>query len=177
MSGTKPAIEKPEPHGVGIARDLKQLKTHGTASLSELREFLARTQGRSPQEVLGLLAGSHLLRSIGAATVGVVVILVVGTVVPWWMSGSPADSKPAAKASPAAGQSAAGPAEVKEGEKAAAERAAPAAPPGSAPADVAPSPADAEKAIQVMGLGETKVADPKKNPLEKNLDNLLDKLE
>ena len=40
-----------------------------------------------------------------------------------------------------------------------------------------PSPADAEKAIKVMGLDDTKVADPKKNPLEKSLDNLLDKIE
>ena len=40
-----------------------------------------------------------------------------------------------------------------------------------------PSPADAKKAVDVMGLGDTKAADPKSNPLEKNVDKLLDGLE
>jgi hypothetical protein len=37
-----------------------------------------------------------------------------------------------------------------------------------------PSEANVQKAAQVMGLDETKAADPKVNPLEKNLDKLLD---
>jgi hypothetical protein len=172
MDSTKPTPEGPETPGFGVARDLRQLKTHGAASVAELREFLARTRGRSPQQVLGMLAGSHLLRSIGVAAAGALVVLVVCTIVPWWMGDSPAGSTPPAKASTAA------PVEARSGVEPTFEPPTPSTPAAPAPAaEAKPSPADAEKAVQVMGLGETKVADPKKNPLEKNLDNLLDKLE
>jgi len=158
-----------------LARDLKQLKTHGAASVAELREFLAQTRGRSPQEVLGMLAGSHLLRSIGVATVGALVMMVVGTIVPWWMGNPPAGTKPGAATKPPA----LAPAEAKKAEIPPVERpaASPPAASNTAAAELQPTPADAAKAVKVMGLGETKLSDPKKNPLEKSLDNLLDKLE
>ena len=175
MDSTEPTPEGPQMPGFGIARDLKQLKTHGSASVAELRQFLAHARARRPEEVLGMLAGSRLLRSIGVATVGVLVIFVVGTIVPWWMGGPPAGTAPASKAAVATQAAAPAPGDAKKAEKPVAEPPAPAA---SAPAAAAkPSPVDAEKAVQVMGLGETKTADPKKNPLEKSLDKLLDKLE
>jgi hypothetical protein len=177
MGTTKPTPEQPSLPGFGIVRDLQRLKTHGTASVAELREFLAQTRGRSPQEVLGMVAGSQLMRSIAVATVGAVVVLVVGTVGPWWWYGAPAGAKPAAK--PAVAPQAAAPAPAAPAKSAPAEQLKPTGPaaPAAATADSQPSPADAEKAVKVMGLGETKVADPNKNPLEKSLDNLLDKLE
>ena len=96
MDGTKPTPEKPAAPGFGIARDLRQLQTHGAAGVAELREFLAQTRGRRPQEVLGLVAGSHLMRSVAVATVGAVVLLAVGTVGPWWwnrLTAAPADNR------------------------------------------------------------------------------------
>jgi cytoskeletal protein RodZ len=172
MNTTKPRPE--EPPTPGIARDLGQLKAHGTATVAELREFLAKMRGRGPQEVLGLVAGSQLLRSVAWATLGALVILVVGTLVPWWTAGPPSGprSTPRASATPRAPAAA----EAKKGETVSTERLAPPAPALPATAEKKPSQADAEKAVKVMGLGETKVADPKSNPLEKSLDNLLDKI-
>ena len=40
--------------------------------------------------------------------------------------------------------------------------------------DGTPSSADTAKAVKAMGMDETKTADPKANPLEKDFDKLLD---
>jgi hypothetical protein len=179
MDGKHPKPEEPALPGFGVTRDLKQLQTHSTASLAELREFLTQMRGRRPQEVLGLVAGSHLLRSVAVATLGAVVILAVGSVGPWWLNRLSAEARSAAKPGESPKAAAAAPKEAKKAEKSEKPSAEPptAAAPATAAADAKPSPADAEKAIKVMGLGDTKVADPKTNPLEKSLDNLLDKIE
>jgi len=160
----------------GVVRDLERLKTHGSASAAELREFLAQMRSRNPQEVLGLVAASQLARSLVLATLGAVVLAVVFSVGPYLL-GSPA--KPAATQTPA-------PAAPAEKEKKAAEKPSQ-QPEASAPTPASAAPAsstdpqvksgDAEKAMKIMGIGDTKIADPKKNPMEDNLDNLLDKVE
>ena len=171
MDSTKPTSDKLAASGFGVARDLRQVQTHSAASVAELREFLAQTRGRRPQEVLGLVAGSQLTRSVAVATLGAAVLLVVCTVVPWGLGRLSGDSSTAAKPSSPPATAAAAP-EAKQPEP------RPAEPPAPAPADDAtPSPADAETAVKVMGLDDTKVADPKKNPLENSLDNLLDRIE
>ncbi|HOD83912.1 MAG: hypothetical protein BWX88_01019 [Planctomycetes bacterium ADurb.Bin126] len=154
--------------GKGVSRDLRRLKANASASLGELREFLTQTRGRSPQEVLGMVAGSALVRCIGWAVVGTVILLIVGTVGPYLIWGPP--KARAAKPRPAA----AAPAVAKAQPAAPAQAAAPASAAGAADQ---PSPEDAKKAMKVMGLGETKAADPNTNPMDKKLDNLLDKLE
>ena len=170
MDKTKHSPEQPETSGSGIARDVRQVRAHSQATAAELREFLAETRGRSPQEVLGMVAGSSLVRSIALAAVGTVLVLAVGTIVPWLTSGETSDGKPSANAAAAVP-----------------EETTPADEPGSTmkardpstagAANPKPSPADAKKAVDVMGLGDTKAADPKSNPLEKNVDKLLDGLE
>lgn len=171
MDSTQPTPERPAMPGFGVARDLRHLKTHSAASVAELREFLAQTRGRRPQEVLGLVAGNQLMRSVAVATLGAVVVLVVCTVVPWWLNRLSADSAAAKPREPpqTAAATVATP-EAKRPEQTPAESPAPTA-------DATPSQADAEKAIKVLGLDDTKAADPKKNPLENSLDNLLDKIE
>jgi cytoskeletal protein RodZ len=176
MEKNQPTPDGPALPGFGIARDVQQLKTHSAASAAELREFLQQMRARRPQEVLGLIAGSHLIRNIALATVGTLVILVVGTVGPWWLNQLAADSSSAAKRSTPPQAAASAPAPARKPEKPTDEP-PPAATPTSTATDTKPSAADAEQAIKVMGLDDTKIADPKKNPLEKTLDNLLDKLE
>jgi len=152
----------------GIVRDVRQLRFHGGATAAELQDFIAKTRGRNPREVLGMLAGSDLARSIVLACGGAVLVLAVSTVVPWLLSREnpdvPSPTKPAAAASPTVDETA-----VPEREPAAAA-------PTQVADDPKPSPADAEKAVSAMGLGDTKAAAPDTNPLEKDLDNLLDNL-
>ena len=65
----------------GIAKDLRRLKTDGSASAEELRQFISQLRGRSPQEVMGVVAQSDLFRSILLAAAGCAVLLVALTVI------------------------------------------------------------------------------------------------
>jgi hypothetical protein len=154
--------EQRTPGGLGLYRDLHNLQQNGAASLEELKEFLNSLQGRSPQEVVGIVSSSMLVQSMVLATLATFGILVVFTVGPYLVYGPPQQKKPATAAAPAA------------------------AAPSEAPASAAATPAaetaqtgelsdeDKSKALSKLGIDETKTADPNTNPLEKNLDNLLD---
>ncbi|MEX0725899.1 MAG: hypothetical protein WD065_06500 [Planctomycetaceae bacterium] len=143
----------------GLRGDMSRLKEHGGASIAELQEFVRQLHGRSPSEVLGMVSANSLVRSLLEATIYLTVLIGILTVVPFMMK----DDAPAkAAATPAAAN------------------AAPTAPDAkAASANNAAATAEgisgegAQKAVEVMGLGETKTADPNENPLD-NLDGLLD---
>jgi hypothetical protein len=139
--------------------DFRNLKEHGGASLGELKEFLSNLRGRSPQEVIGIVKTSLLIQSLAVATGITVVFLFLFTVAPYMIWGPQVAQKPK-KAQPVATQPATP------------------APTVAASAEVksegTPSNEDAAKAAKAMGLDETKTADPKTNPLEKDFDKLLD---
>ena len=56
-------------------RDLEKLGKSGQAVVGELREFLSHLKGKSPKEMLGAVADSSLVRSLGLATVIMIVLL------------------------------------------------------------------------------------------------------
>ena len=43
--------------------DLRELKTNSSATVQELQEFLSQLRGKSPQEMLGVVASSQLFRA------------------------------------------------------------------------------------------------------------------
>ena len=144
--------------GFGPLNDLRSVHSNGSASLGELREFLNRLHGKSPQEVIGIVSANMLVQSMLIATAATIALLVVFTVWPYLTvgpHGQPVATKPVAPPlSPAA--------------------AAPAAPATTAAANQ-PNAAAADKAL---GSDEAKPADPGKNPLDRpDLDKLLDKVE
>lgn len=154
--------------------ELRNLHANGSASLAELREFLAELKGRKPQEVIGIVSASMLAQSMVLATLATIAILAIFTVGPYLIYGPPqakstAGKKGDAKAvaippgnAPASAANANVAASATESAKSTTESAAGAGP-------------DVERATKVMGLDETKPADPKKNPLDSpNLDKLLD---
>ncbi len=147
----------------GLFRDVSTLKENGSLTLVELREFLARLKGRSPQEVIGIVSTSLLIRSLLLATFATAAILAVFTVGPYFVYG-PVNQP---KVSPAKAAAAAA-AEL------AREQPNRSAPSETANADGNGTP-DVERAAKAMGLDETKSADPKKNPLDgPDFDKLLD---
>jgi hypothetical protein len=152
MDSSKPRVT---PSSFSPVRDVENLKQNGAASLEELKEFLGNLQGRSPQEVVGIVSTSLLVQSMVLSTVGVLAVLAIFTVGPYFVYGPPKEKRTAAAPPPAAAPvEAAAPSEAgKAGE---------------------PSEADKTKALQKLGVDETKDADPQSNPLEKNLDKLLD---
>ena len=142
---------------VSIASDLKKIRRNTAASSQEIRGFLAQMRGKSPQEMLGMLASSSLVKCTLQSGIGWLVVIVVFTLGPWlWSSMNPPAPKvappPAATvpATPAAAAAAPAPVEPK-----AAEPAAPA------------------KVTEKLGIGETKEAPANQNPLEKASDDLL----
>lgn len=147
----------------GIARDLHHLKKHGGMSLAELRDFVRQLHGRKPSEVMGIVSSSALIRAMLESTIFLGILIAVMTIVPFMMADD--KEKPASTVAAAtSGSSEATPSAVSA-------TADPAATTTSTDGSI--SAEDAQKAVDVMGLGETKAADPNKNPLD-NLDNLLD---
>ncbi|MDA1051207.1 MAG: hypothetical protein O3C40_12100 [Planctomycetota bacterium] len=161
MDSTKEHLEQQQNRTSGIASDFQRLKTEGGTSAAELRDFLSRLKGRSPEEVMGVVAESNLFRSILTATVGCLVLLVVLTVVPYALqSGSASVSEKPASAAAVQEQPAV---ETSVG-------------PTEQTAATSTEP-DLERAAQAMGIGGTAEADPKTNPLDNKLDKLLDGIE
>lgn len=147
--------------GSGLPSDIRNLRESGAASVAEMRDFLKSLKSRNPQEVIGIVSSSLLVQSLGIACAASAVFMFVFTVGPYLIYGPPvAKAAPPKPAAAIAADGAPAPAEGTTG----------------TPAAVS-GPPDAEKASQVMGLEETKSADPKQNPLDKpDIDKLLDGL-
>ncbi len=139
----------------GIIGKMSRLRANSGATAGELREFVKQLRGRSPQEVIGVVAQSNLIRATAMAALGTIVLLLVFTILPAMM----AKPKPIAITPPTPA----------------------AAPPAAAKTDdtktTTPDPANAAKSkdkevADKLGIGETKTADPKRNPLDSVGDDL-----
>ena len=147
----------------GIARDLHHLKKHGGMSLVELRDFVRQLHGRKPSEVMGIVSSSALIRAMLESTIILGILIAVLTIVPYMMADDNEKSTSTVAAANTASDEATPPAATAVADPAAT----------ATGTDGSISAEDAQKAVDVMGLGDTKTADPNKNPLD-NLDNLLD---
>ena len=143
--------------------DLRQLKENSGATVEELKAFLKELKGKSPQEMLGIVASSQLVRATCLSTVLIAVVAVICTAIPYAMG---ADKE-------------------KEDEVAEEKVAAPTAPkpaiplPASTPtpATAPDQPTPAAPDLSKLGVGEEKKAPPNENPLENKKDNFLKGLE
>lgn len=152
MESTRNRLSESQPAHGGIVRDMKRLKEDGAASVSELREFLARMHGKSPQEMLGVVAQSGLAVSMLISAAGCVLLLLAFTLIPYWMSDSASakDNKSAATKK---------------------EKQTPKKSPASGSPEVAGKKSDGGKKPDIakkLGHKETKTGSP-------NIDNLIDK--
>jgi hypothetical protein len=171
MSKAEDHLSETRPKGGGIARDVSRLKTEGAASMAELREFLGQMRGRTPQEMIGLVAKSGLTRSMFLATFLCVVLLAALTVIPYALRQPGAD-----RSAPAAKETAEREDTTQTVQPESARKPAETVAPASV-VDTEEAGVDPERAVDAMGIGETRVADPNENPLEDKLDNLLDGIE
>ena len=175
----------------GLSRDIHQIRQGSAATAAELREFISNCKGRRPAEVMGLITQSNLVQCTIIATIATVVFMAIFTIGPFVYN----KLSPPVKATPVAAAPAAAPAKSTEpvATNEPAKAVAPATPAtndapkssagkSSAPAknDLAPpvaeptiSAADKQRAVEKLGVGETKAADPRKNPLENSSDDLL----
>ena len=162
--------------------DIRKIRTNGAASAAELMDWLAKMKVKSPRDVLGAVANSNLFKSVVQATVLVLVLIAVFTVLPWMLgdkrsegvaSGTGSGSIEAAggDANTAGDRGESTSLDTGEGEGAVV---APTTDPEQMPEiNLSGKEAVADK----LGVGESKEAPANVNPLEASADDLLDGLE
>ena len=151
--------------------DLRELKINSTATVQELQQFLRELRGKSPQELLGVVASSQLIRATILAVILVTVAIFALTAFPYFFGEqSAAEPEPTALASAA-------PAPEPEPEPTSVAAAA------SAPATEAEPKPSSIKTPQTpgplapLGVNEKLPAAPNKNPLEDKGEDFLKDLE
>jgi hypothetical protein len=135
------------------AADLRELKGNSRATVQELQAFLRELKGKSPQEMLGVVAASQLARSLALSSALVGGAILLFTAIPYFLGGDE-------KAAPATTT---------------AVEPAPAPPPPAAE----PAPVEEKKPdpLSNLGVGEELTAPPNENPLENKGDDFLKDLE
>lgn len=133
--------------------DLRELRDNSRATVGEIQAFLRELKGKSPQEMLGVVAASNLFRSIILSTGLVAAGILLFTAIPYVMGGG--GEKPA----PITGKT------------------PPAAAPEKAPEAPAPAAEPAPDPLSALGVGEELSAPPNINPLEDKGDDFLKDLE
>lgn len=148
----------------GVAGQMSRLKHHSGATASELREFIHTMKGKNPQQMLGMIAQSDLVRSTAIATVMFAVLLMIFTIGPAIMSG---DSNKADAASPAEKQqNDEKQAKAKAKNTKAKVASKDANTKGKQPTAVIPGKGKDGDILNALDIGGTKKADPTKNPLD-----------
>lgn len=143
---------EPTPPLVSTRAELRNLRNNSQATVAELKAFLAELKGRSPQEMLGMVAANQLVRATIHSLVLIGAVIAIFTVIPYLTR-----EEPAVKTPPVAKETVTPPTPAE----------APATP------DVPASPG----AIEELGIGEEKQAPPDVNPLDTGTGNFLDELD
>lgn len=132
--------------------DLRELRQNSHATVQEIQAFLRELKGKGPQEMLGVVAASNLIRSLVISTAIVAGGILLFTAIPYFAGGDE-EKAPAPVA------------ENKAPEK------APDTTPEQPAAEPAPDP------LSSLGVGEELPAPPNTNPLDDKGDDFLKDLE
>ena len=132
--------------------DLRELRDNSRATVGEIQAFLRELKGKSPQEMLGVVAVSNLFRSLVLYTGLVVGGILLFTAIPYFMG---SDEKPAPVSKPP------NPVEA----------------PVQTPQPAEPAAEPAPDPLSQLGVGEELAAPPNTNPLENKGDDFLKDLE
>lgn len=148
--------ENSDSHRTSLAStkaDFRELRENSSATVKELQEFLRELKGRSPQEMLGVVASSQLFRAIVLSTIIIAITIVALTAAPYYFGEKPE------------------PAETVK-----AEEATPTPTPEPIPAKPTPAPEGkpVDLAPKTLGVNEVLTAPPNENPLENSNENFLD---
>ena len=141
--------------------DFRELRTNTSATVQELQEFLSQLRGKSPQEMLGIVASSQLFRAIILSLILVTTALFALTAIPYFFGGE----KDAEQAAPASTEPAAVAAKPTEAKKT------------SPASDTKPKDAGQGEDLAPLKVNDTKTAPPNVNPLEDKGDDFLKDLE
>lgn len=150
-----------------LGRDFKNLSRNVSATAGELREFLTQMKGKGPKEMLGLVAQSTLFKGIQQSVIIFVSIILVFTIIPFTINFfAPEGDKQTvteASASPSAEESTQPEEDTIPNEE------------GTIQTPLGET-ATGNPVIDTLGIGETKEAPTKVNPLDDTGDDLFDEL-
>jgi len=145
--------EKPDASRTSMAStkaDFRELKTNSSATVQELQEFLRQLRGKSPQEMLGVVATSQLFRATILSAILVTAAIFALTAFPYFLGEEPEPVTEAVVATPSP------------------------APPVTAPKITTP---EAPDPIAPLGVNDQLPASPNTNPLEDKGEDFLKDLE
>lgn len=175
MTRSKENSETPARRGIG--GEFRRLNENVPAVADELREFIGKMKGKSPQEVLGAVAQSGLLRATLVSAAGCVAVLVIFTIIPFGLGKAFRGEKAVAGAP--ANESKSNAADAKEGATTTPDsKGAPSGETNStAKEGVAVNSSQnpgkiSDDTLERLDL-DTKTVDPEVNPLEDSADDLL----
>ena len=135
--------------------------------VAEIRKFLDGLQERTPQEAIGMSDDGDLIRYLVFAIVASIALAFAGTALPYfWPDTDPTTA--VRKKNSAAEEGAAATGTVADAAVSTAD------PTTTAVTPSGETVANPDQVLESLGVGEARQADPKKNPLEDNLDKLLD---
>ena len=140
--------------------DLRELRANSGATVKELKEFLAQLKGKNPQEMLGTVASSQLVRAIITSILLVTASLFALTALPYYLQDTESSKSPAASIQT--------PQEIVEKPEI-----------KSPPALTEPKEPSLEKApdLAPLGVNDKKSAPLNSNPLESKTEDFLKDLE
>ena len=160
--------EQPQPNGGGMRRVMND----SSESISELREFMSNLRGKNPQEVLGQVANSSLVQSTMVSAIGFLVVIVgLSVTTHYWKQAFAGEQPAVAEAAESEAPANASDAADSLGDNQPADSSGDA---DAATGDATVTTKSGDPTLDNLGIGDAKAADPKKNPLEDSLDNLLD---
>jgi hypothetical protein len=159
--------------GRGLVRDINRLKRDGGATAAEVREFVAQMKGRSPHDVLGMVAQSSLMHGVVVATVATLVLVAVFTVGPYLLA-EPVHAK-AKKPHAAAADAKADSPDMVSDKKGNTKADVPSAS-TSADQPAGNDPQVSKATLEKLGVDEVKQSDSSSNPLDRKDDDLLKEL-
>jgi hypothetical protein len=172
-----------EDHTVGVkpmasmGRDIKKLKENISFTATDLTRFLGEMKGKSPKEMLGLVAQSTLFKGMVTSTLFFVAIILVFTVIPFTLNKLNPPEKTQVQEEVESGdedenaQNANTTQGTTKGQTANAQQ-----PATDADGNPLPSGSSANDVVDTLGIGETKVSAPNVNPLDDTGNDLFDEL-
>ena len=172
-----------EDHTVGVkpmasmGRDMKKLKENISFTATDLTRFLGEMKGKSPKEMLGLVAQSTLFKGMVTSTLFFVAIILVFTVIPFTLNKLNPPEKTQVQEEVESGdedesaQNANTTQGTTKGQTANAQQ-----PATDADGNPLPSGSSANDVVDTLGIGETKVSAPNVNPLDDTGNDLFDEL-
>jgi hypothetical protein len=172
-----------EDHTIGVkpmasmGRDMKNLKENISFTATDLTRFLGEMKGKSPKEMLGLVAQSTLFRGMITSTLFFAALIVVFTIIPFTLNklNPPEKTQAQEEASPDE--------ETENSNNEVSNTSAPngqttstETPATDADGNPLPTGSSGNDVIDTLGIGETKVAAPNVNPLDDSSNDIFDEL-